>query len=453
MYLRQKVDLYPKDTVSDTWITTSTTIVEARDIRVSKSLGRKKDTWSVKIRNPKGGAYNYFEGTDSFKIDDRVKIYFWANNTTASDNNLMIDGTIRTPSEMLDSGDISLRGNSMVDVLFRTQIWLSITTSTNTDAIIRDIIKETNRMQMLNLDSPRYIVGGEIEEWTNSSICDNPIVKSDGTPFPLQTISRKYTNAMELIQEVSGPDFTEDGAYYWFVDYLPSQDKWVLKWRFKSQSLTSGITEGTKEINFNVSKTAEEVIGAIICNLGDDLYGHFHEELVFNPSSAKIGMEIRYWTKTAEIIPTIVRDEINNDLDKSKFPYDTEGANIGKFPVAGAFPYTYTSIPKRNITTGEILKGEDLIAYGSNGYNRLIVDEATWQARIMVFDYLDIYGNPKLNSTVTYQRGTDSYVLGALYPITAPSFNLIEEPMRLNQVDYDFWNVTLHLEQDESVSR
>lgn len=458
MYLNAEVRLYKKDVVNNTWSDSYSTITDAREMRVTRGMGKTKSSWECRIRNPNN---LHFDSTDGFAPDDRIRIFMFANKASPTDDDMVMDGVITEPGEKIGEQDIVIRGASMAETLLRTAVWVPKDTGGKIDELIRGVIIETNRMNRLNsADEPRYIVGGEDSQWGPE--CGNPTTKHNGEDFPTTDYARKYTNAFELIDELSQDKMTGDGEYYFYFDFDPDYvcplggtGAWLFKWRRKGGGTVEAIatiTEGTDETTLDISKSVEDVVNHMIVFAGYDPFGSVIEFPLENTvTTGKIGKSTIYWTKTQDIGSNIVANEINLDVNKAYFEYDSEGNVVNKYPKDAAYPYTCKGIYARDTlknwaytTDPPTLK----IVADKYKFRDAVRDEAKGQAAAICLSIMEKYSNPRYKAKITIPRGTTQYLLGSIYKLTCPSFNLNEKPLRLMEITYNFWDIDLNFEED-----
>ncbi|MCK4960623.1 MAG: hypothetical protein KAT00_14525, partial [Planctomycetes bacterium] len=360
--------------------------------------------------------------------------------------------------------------------------------------VIQSIIAQLNQF-----NPNRRIYGQDATEWVDIG---NATTTND------ITYTSKYKTSIEMIEEVSGDQYTGNGQYIYFVQYNPrsstttstTSNKLVdstasfvstlagltvynntdgtsttisavdsatqlslssdiftsgedyiiptydLHWKAKPLSVTGSLTEGVEPSEIKVGKSVDGVINVVIYNAGLDPHGNGMEFLNYDFTISGTGSRWKYVSQTSTIGADIVKAEF--EADTSLWDTTSDGNRIGNFPSSGSYSYTmqFEDRDSSGVKTGVLA-----VAANDNDFNDLVRNESKWQGRGRTDQIIRRFSNPRFKCTkfIPYSEASE-YVLGDIYTLTIPSFGLSAKKLRLMQLDYEFWGVQLQFEEDET---
>lgn len=503
-----RVVVRKKISTTNSWQTAADAIIlpDAFDISVTTGLGKKKDKFNFRVRNPfkelfvsthigdgaqtdfnfafspiptehQSGSekklYIYIGGTltESYTVinndstvsfdsapadgaiitieypvieeDDVVRIYRIRNKTAFVDADIIQEGTITTPTMDLKAGGsvVSVRGESFISQVFNGLVFSRPGGGLNRSHLyIQDIIAQINEF-----NQDRKIFGETSGEWTTLG---------NATTTKSIQYFMSYKSAIELIEDLSGNDYTGNGQYVYFLTYDATNDRYQFIWKAKPTAINTTLVEGTDAItSARPQKDNTEVVTAAIYNCGTDAQGNSMEFPYFDfTSSGGSGQKWKYITKTNTIGETIINNEFINNSATWEVQTFADGTKVrtSNYPQGGAYPLTMQF--EARTTDNGALTGAAVSAANDTDFNDAIWIEARWQGWHQVKGILEGMNKPTYGITLTMDYGSDtnsSYTLGDVYSITLSSFGVKEKKLRLFQINYEITATILHFKEDE----
>ena len=374
--------------------------------------------------------------------EDRISILQKKKGTPTSDD-LIIEGLINDIKGTSDysSRNINISGVGLIELFFNTLVFSKSYTEDG-DAkpgtvidILTGVINQVN-----NYNSTREV----------NFIA--PSTKSDGTSFPQRTYYESYKRALDIIEDLSGDDYTEDGAYYYYVRYNKVTKVFDLFWRPKAFSETYNaelITEGIEPVNMKFSVNDDEVYQAIIYNCGANPSGAGMEFLYFgsNNSTFNSGGSINwyYMTETSSIGDNILNAEFESR--KTSWEQSDEGKRISSYPTV--YPYTFGSIRTRNPQTYEPLGGS-ITVNDDDEFLDAVENEAQAKGWFIAKKFVEQNGMAKRHFDIQIPfESMNIYPCGEIINVTSESFNQKRVPLRIMERTIEEGIMVLRLEEDE----
>jgi len=401
------------------------------------------------------------------EVDDLVRIFQWKNMTwdemTTAQRNASIreEGPILEPNATAsDSGKFfTVRGGSLADILFKGLVFTKPSVSkTYSYQYIIDLIAELNEY---NSGRGAYsnrppIMGESASEWASIG---NPTLKGNGSAFKEITYNSSYKIAIDQIEELSSDAYTGDGDYIYWLFYDTELDAYVFKW-IRKPSDGNEITEGTEPTNIKIEKDVDEIANAFIYNAGPDCVENGQEYFFYDASSG-YGSRWVYVTSTNTIGPTLINREYEEN--KTKYSTDANNARIStsdnnfnsNFPndayLSAAVPWTF-QFDARN--SAGVSTGSRATATSQTTFNAAIRTESYWRGREATQRLADKYNDPKFKSNIEIPYGkieaNNTYTIGELSIQNIPSFGLVRQKLRVNEITYNFWDTDLDCEEDST---
>ena len=408
-----RIDWYNKDS-NGAYVTTATELQDILSISVSLGLGEIADSFSLTLNNYDDNQF------DRVSIDDRLKIYGTMDGTTYK---LLIDGVVqeKTNTSEIDNKIITITGLNRLEKLFNS---LVATTGENVQQTssywVKHIIDQVNEFnnQGGTTREIKYVYKG-LDQNGNAA-----------SPNTITTTTHKFTyiksfeKAFKLIEELSQPDYTDDGAYIYSLD-----DNNYFHFEPKPQTITSEIDYGDEIKTHRTKKGMYQVINYIIMNCGKSPYGASILQMDYSDESInKFGWKVKLITR--ESIANELRDrDINLMKDKNVYSEDSI------FPTS----YDYTTV--WGVTTTS-----------DSNYNSEFVDECLVQGTKEINSLLNQTTGATYKVNVVADVSFD-YVLGDLHKLVIPD-NYWDNgyEIRIKTINYQFgtkgWSTDIKFEED-----
>ncbi len=505
-YLHKRIVLRKKLRETNTWVSETNGIVltDTKNERVSIGLGKKRDSFNFDIKNANNRLFeryysgdgtetdftlnfspipsDHLTGTDQkffvyvndlllsystdytvsgdtitftsapssgnrnirivypvIEADDIIDIYFWKNSdwsslTTQQKNDARkIEGPVIEPSITRDNNILNVRGYGLIDTIFSGMAFALF----DPDIINRAHLAIQQIIAQLNQFNPnRRIYGENPAEWAALDNAETSLERN---------YHSKYRTAIEMIEELSGNQYTGNGQYIYYVQYNPTEDRYEFIWKAKPLNADTTLQEGVEPENIKISKATDEVVNVIIYNAGNDCFGNGQEYLNYDFTISGYGSRWKYVSDTSTISQSLINAEFESDPDL----WDTgeERERTENFPLS--YPYTFAKIRERDETGTST--GGTLIVNTDKEFNQVIREESKWVGKSMTNRYIELYSNPRYKVTLFIPYTNDiTPVLGDRYLLTFPCFGLNAKKLRLFQIDYEFWGYQLQLEEDET---
>lgn len=401
---------------------------------------------------PASGNENIVVRYSLLKAGDRIRIYWWKDSGTYSDDDLEMEGSIEIPLVSTDGNNTyTVRGYTLFESLMNGMAFMTPDADVNKPHLA--IIQVLASINKYYPDASRQIYGATLAEWEDVNNpftgAGNPTTKQDGSAFPTEEFSFDYKRGVDCVEELSGHERTDDGQYIYMVLY--QNDRYEFIWAPQSEELSGILSYGTGMEVIKAQKDVSEVANVIIYHCGSSPYGVPVRWFAIDSSSTLgAGARFRYITKQTCHLTGML---LNNEYLANPTSWENDGADPPNrkenFPKNSAYPYTL--LFETRDAQGDY-SGTDAVAADDDEFNELIVDEAMWLGYEIAMRILEVLKNPRIRVTLTYSRDTTTYSLGQLWTINLKPFGLYEVPLRLNQINHDFWKTTLFLQEDEDTA-
>lgn len=421
-----------------TWSGTESVVTGVYDVQVKRGIGKIKDVFSFRVLNSQN---RLFDGSSDIEEDDKCRIWFWSDtvwddmNAAARNAVLEIEGIVKTIKQTTTGGhEVLVNGVGLMDVVFRGLVFVRDSSLTTPETIIQDVIKQLNEY-----NPQRTIYGKDSTEWGNMN---NKVTGND-----IQYTSA-YKSAAEVIEELSSAQYTGDGAYKFQVKYNATETRYEFLWTRKSRSEDQTMTEGTTVMKrVDLQQSNEEIVNAIIYNVGPDCNEITWDFLAYDPTSqVSDGANWLYYTDSADILPNLIKDEqINND---TLFDKDAQGRFTSNYPNSydnngGEWTFQFET---RN--DAGVKSGTAATATNATTYNEKLVNEAEWAGREKAMKIIDTWGKSIWSGDIEVGQ-TSTYTEGELIKLTASSYNLTNHNIRCQEIWHNVWSTLIKVKDDE----
>lgn len=392
-------------------------ITELINASQSRGLDLKSGVVSFSVSN---SAWRFKTGgATDFVEDGLVEVYADYSPITKAPSQLLLSGQIRKIEPRMNESGSQMR-ITVADrtILLLSQLWSDTYDSKTAPQIIKQLVENVSQLG----------TGGRPITTTN--------VATAATVAPsfttINTYSKVFKPVVEVLRELSQPEFTgEDRAYQFYVD--KDND---LHWFYPSQTTSVSIVEGTDEIyELSFSRNADSVINMVIYNAGQDLNGNGILYYSRDKTSKTGNLRMKY-------VPMI-------DIAKRLKNLEVNAGNLvqsssGTIPHQGLLytPDTYS------FTTS----WEDSVASDSE-YNSSFRTKAKEDAEAASQEIIRRFGQLLWTGSVEL-KGTNSFTAGDLVNVTSYTAGLSGQKLRVHDVRHSFsktgWRTSLDLKEDEA---
>jgi hypothetical protein len=445
MRINQKIELVPRITLNS-WddgnpIDISQYIIP-ESIQMIDAMGRSKDTAKFIIDN----ANETFSRNLGINAEDKVRIYQWEGtgsvNTTSD---LLIEGIVKTPTfkQTPDESIIDCDIVSYIGTLFQTQVWMNKTATP--DVLTQEILSQVN-----SLNRGFTLYGGNASEWDTLG---NPTGSGTAgtTAFPTNSFVKKYTSAIDLIDEVWGSKYTSDGQYIYYTEKLVNGRIGLIV-RRRDFTVSGTVTIGGPETKAEVTKKTDNVKNVFYYNLGYDANGNNYNDIYYDITSmSQYGAKTSYYDKTQYIGTNLLYNE--RVMNSSKFPNYTDSTNnkivfTSNYPTA--FPYT-TSVLAGFDSNGN-LSSSTVVCATSASFNNTLISNMFYIGKIIMAGIANKYSQAKWAAKITYPKDQAELSMTSIYSVNASAVGLVNYPLRVVRKTYNFWDIDYELEEDEETA-
>ena len=408
---------------------------------------------------PGVGTRNVEVRFEVISADDIVDIYIWKDTDSYTNSDLIIEGVVSEPNSdgAQDQKFLSVRGKGLIETVMSSLVFLKPNSVKPVHRLIQDVIDEINGYNT----GARAIFGGKGSgkadgDWDTIG---NPVLKSDKvTSFPNKNYSSSYKSALEVIEELSSDEYTEDGQYVFWVDYNPTRDTYDFVWRSKdidaSGTLAQGVSNSTYEpLVSQAARRVDDVVNFVIYNVGPNCEEISHDYLYADFSSvSSVGGRWLYHTDTSNISPDLVDGEFN--VNNSYWDTDNNGKRVDNYPLLsggtwgnGSATWTF-QFQGRDSNTGSQTGSSATCGATLKAFNEVIDVEAEYRGKGVAKKLVDLYSNPRVEGECSLVF-TNTFALGEVYGFTFRGFGLYDKRLRVDEIEYDFWNTHIKLKEDD----
>jgi|TARA_R100001530_G_scaffold2717_1_gene4370 hypothetical protein len=396
------------------------------------------------------------------EADDKIRIYIWKDVETlpSGDTALMLEGTITEPrGRMSDSGkDFSVSGYTMFENLMSGQTFVARdATRTQPHLILQTAISNLNKLIAPNSETSKRIYGQDATEWSQLR---NPTTKADGsTAFPTKDYVTDYKRVYEIVEELSGSEYTGDGQYIYYVIFRNNRFEFIWKPKSREWDSSDNITEGTLVTNANSRKSTDDVWNMVIFNCGRSPKGIPVKDYVFSPGKVGGGgaIKAKYMTKeTMQITSQIIDTEYQQNPTKFDNDGGTPANRVDWFPNSydnggGIWTFQFNAINDDGEDTGS-----KATCTTANTWNEEVVKRARYEGKFKAQQFLTLFQNPRYKTEVDIKLD-NTQIIGKIMRVQLPYFGIIGTDgsgslIRLMQVDHDIFQTRLYLEEDEDLA-
>ena len=369
--------------------------------------------------------------------DDLIRIYRIRNSTSFTEADILDEGTVITLGSSISADSKTLNVSGQS---FLTQAFKGLAFARPAPSLTyaHQYIQDIiAQINEFNQDRPIY--GQDAGEWT--------AIGNATTSLEVQ-YTMSYKTAIELIDELSTDDYTGNGQYIYYMLYNSTSSRYEFHWKAKQSVSTGTLVEGTNYITKIVpSKNNDTVVNSAIYNAGFDCNGNSMEFHYFDFSSGGAS-KWKYISSTNTIAESLINNEfVNNRSNWAKQTLTDGEVRTINYPTSYA-AYTMQFLERDGAGA---VTGNPITPANDSDFNDAIWTEAKWEGWSVAKSIVDLMKDPKNSLKFTMDYGNDStvYVLGDVYTCTVPSFGITGKALRIQQIDYELNATTLTLEEDE----
>ena len=369
--------------------------------------------------------------------DDLIRIYRIRNSTSFTEADILDEGTVITLGSSISADSKTLNVSGQS---FLTQAFKGLAFARPAPSLTYAHQYIQNIIAQINeFNQDRPIYGQDATEWT--------AIGNSTTTLEVQ-YTMSYKSAIELIDDLSTNDYTGNGQYIYYMLYNSTDARYEFHWKEKPSVSTGTLVEGTNYITkITPSKDNEDVVNSAIYNAGFDCNGNSMEFHYFDFSSGGAS-KWKYISKTN----TIAESLINNEFLNNRTVWDKQTLDDGEVRTSN-YPNSYVAYTMQFLDRdgdGSV-NGNSITPGTDTAFNNAIWKEAKWQGWSVAKSIVDVMKDPKNTLKLRMDYGNDStvYTIGDVYTCTVPSFGLTNKLLRLQQIDYELNATTLSLAEDE----
>ncbi len=423
---KSEVRVYKK-TGEDEW-SSDYSLLNVTSIDVNVGMDSTKDSWTLKVPNQNRGSVGDIE------FDDRVELYFYTGSTPVS-SDLIISGNVNQIENSINNEDntFTIEGSNRTEELLNVLVQLAFSKAEkDISQVVQEIIDKVNNQNRVTAGDDGFI-STDIQQ-----------TKDDGSAFPKKVYMAAYKPAYELIENFSTDEYTKDGAYMFWMD-----SNNTFHWRSKKTKLSSDdykfseVGDNIRELN--IEEGNWNVYNSVIVDVGEDCNGHGNQTLAYNPRSmVEAGTKWKF-LDVSSTTPELITTEAENH--PAKWSTGSDGEPTEMFP--NSYPYT-CSFPK--LDSSYETTSSNWVVSNDNDFNLAIRRTARLDGKEKGQSFLSKHGEISYRMDLQL-NGTNAYQMGEIAEITAPSYNLQNQRVRIKEISHNFsnegWITVLNCEEDE----
>lgn len=414
-YVNWKIEHAPYNGTTGTWGST-TEITGFFDVVINTNLGDAKDTFQFSLSNSHGKWNNFFN------VQDKITIYRKSDTTSGftSTDVVMIGALKDVPTSKSGlTSVLKLSGYNFSEAILGAIVFTDPQTSGYT---IPYAIKQA-------LDNASGINSKFAVSWKNT----NPLVKTDGTAFPVVNEKFFYKPIWQIVEKYSTKQATGDiGPYKWFVNNA-NEFVWV------GPNYGTSYTFNTTTDLFTDLKTARDI---------KEVRNYFILKGGRDPADKPIQIPYANWVSVAKhgiryyyyVESTVNAESLNKaDLNKS---YGTDvSKQVTKFPT---FPFTTSWVSATTETVESItMTNGSPVTIPDSGNATTNQQRYTAVLRAHVKAYLkqvgqrlsEMLGLGKLKIDIEVPVGTYSWQIGDRISVTIPELNYTNKELKVCEIE------------------
>lgn len=333
-----RVEHYPKEG-EESWSTTAT-VLNASKVSVDQVTGKKTDKADLTFEA---------DATINVQAGDRFKIYMGTGTAFPANTDLVIDAVSKETNYSSSRAGIRWRivgedrSRLLLSNMLQANYEIGDAKDTSSD-IIQDFLASTQD----NVNSELLKV-----YWYDASSPDAKGTAANGVTTKQLNYFKDFTPVLEMIQELSNPEYSGDGFFYYYVEYDPLNDKNYFYWRQRTDADAVSLSEGEwEELTFQ--HQTYDLVNALIVNTGSDPdFGGMKTIAIDASSMIAHGAQWKYEP---------MNDISKNFLDAQRASAGWTAAASSRYPDPGDYPYT-SAVP--TTTTFENAHGSSPWSPGS----------------------------------------------------------------------------------------
>jgi hypothetical protein len=402
-YVTWKLDRYAF-LGTNVWSGSATTLTEFQDLDVQVSLGAGKDSFAFKVTNWNDSFSNYF------KAQDRVVISRVTNTTSVTASDVIMDGVVKSvPTDTSGKNNtLRIEGYNFSEAIMAAITFTDVNGLTPPQAI----------QQALSASKALGVVGGTGITWDNT----NRTTKKDGSAFPTITKSYKNYTLLKVMEELSSPKFTEDGAYYWWIT---ADNK--LKWVPNTSGTEYTFNQATGEqVKIKTKIDTDDVRNYFILKGGRDPAGKaIQKKHIDYVSANKHGNKFYIATSQTATSESLTRQDFGASATST---------------IPSSFPFTTVW---KSQQTGAVVT----VANGGE-YVTAIRNEVEYRLGLEAEELARLYGKGKLKVDISFIGGSVAWALSDRINCTIPILSSTIKTLRVVEIQYGTDTDVYSLEED-----
>ena len=415
-YVSWKVVRYPFNGTG--WDASGTEIAQIYDPILSTALGDKKDSFSMKLNNPYDRWDNYFQP------NDKLEIYRVTNSSTFSSSDIKMVGVLRNiPANTSGTQDeLRLEGYNFGESVSTGIVFID-EVNKNPMQIISDAVDN------LRLNNSNFTItyGGS-----------NPTTKKTGGAFPTHNVKYFYKALSKVLEEQLSDTYTDDGAYYWWVD----KDN-ILQIRANTYGTeyTYNSETDTTTVAYKDGRDTSQVRNFIIIKGGTDPAGLPIQTTYRDFTSiTKHGMKFYFLVSNKKYAETLNQQ----DMLKS---FGTAQATK-RYPNSYNFTTSWYASYTKTVEGVSVVAGSQVTVTSDAQYKAVLREEVITKLKKDAEEVVNNTKYGKLQVDITVTAGSKSWQLGDRIKCTIPKIGAVDKLLRVNEIQLTTETDTFSLEED-----
>lgn len=388
-----RVEHYPKDSDA-TWVS-SATIIYPEKVTVDQVTGKKTDKASLSL----SGA------NIDLQAGDRIKVYMGTGTAFPQNTDLKIDAIIsETSYENMTTGPRwKITGEDRIRTLLSHLEPARFDTTTSSNVIQTLLPLANNAVQTEEL---------KVYWYDNTHSTDYAGRAFNDTTTKTFNYYKDFTEVLEMIKDVSKPEYTGEGFFYYFVEYDPVNDKNFLYWYKRGDAGTTTVAEG-EWLSCKFDHQTYDVVNSLILNAGNDANNNGMKTLAIDAAS-----RITHGAKWKYMPMNNLSKEF---LDAQRSSSGWTASNSSRYPDAADYPFTSEVPTTLEYDNGTVYNpGSFPVLTDDDDFNDFLRQECKAQAKIEGNNLIKYFISPQYKFGMKFD-GTNygsSFVKGELVTIT-----------------------------------
>lgn len=402
------------------WSGSGTVISDFYDPILQVALGDKKDSFQLKLNNPYDRWDNYFQP------NDKVEISRVTNTSTFAADDIKMVGVIRNlPNQSSGTqNELRIEGFNYGESIATGIVFIN---PLNKNAM--EIVEEA--VDNLALNNSNFAV-------TYSAT--NPVLKKDGvTAFPTHSIKYFYKPLSKVLEEQLSDSYTEDGAYFWWVD---KDNKLQIRSSDAGTEHTYNSETDLHTTDYKDGRDISKVRNYIIIKGGTDPSGlPIQTRVTDYVSISKHGMKFYFMVSEKKYAESLNQE----DMAKS---WGTAQATK-RYPTSYPFVTSWYASYTKTVESVSVVAGSQVTVNSDAQYRGVLREEVITKLKADAQEVINNTKYGKLQVDITTRAGSKAWLLGDRIVCTIPKIGAVDKTLRVMEIQYTTETDSYSLEEDK----